>query len=237
MRLVADRVPAGSPGALPAPEDLRADGVVGVLHRPVGTPIAAAVITHGAGSDHDALVLRLLAAELADRGLLVARIDLPYRQKRPKGPPSPSGAAADRAGIAAAAQVVRGLGVDAGCTGPLIVGGHSYGGRQASTAVAEDPSVADALLLTSYPLHPPGKPERARTEHLPTISCPTVVVHGPSDPFATTDEITAALDLIPGATTLVEIPGTGHDLRPDRKPTAAMTADAVLAHLLHTVTD
>ncbi|MGJ0120694.1 alpha/beta hydrolase family protein [Williamsia sp. MIQD14] len=217
---------------MPDPEDLRAEGVVGVVHRPLGTPIAAAVITHGAGSNRDAVVLRLLAAELAVRGLLVARIDLPYRQTRPQGPPSPSGAATDRAGIVAAAQVVRDLAADAGCTGPLIVGGHSYGGRQASMVVAEDPSVADALLLTSYPLHPPGKPDRARTEHLPAIRCPTVVVHGPSDPFATTDEITAALDLIPGSTTLVEIPGTGHDLRPDRKPTAALTADAVLAHLL-----
>ncbi|MGU3293935.1 alpha/beta hydrolase family protein [Williamsia sp. M5A3_1d] len=213
-------------------EPLRGEGLAGIVHRPTGAPIATAVLAHGAGGDHDALLLRLLADTLAERGLLVARIDLPYRQKRPKGPPSPSGAAADRAGIVTACAAVRALGREAGGDGPHIVGGHSYGGRQASMVVAEDPSVAEALLLTSYPLHPPGKPERARTEHLSAIRCPTVAVHGPSDPFATSGEITAALALIPGATTLVEIPGTGHDLRPDRKPTAAVTADAVVAHLL-----
>ncbi len=208
-------------------EPLARDQVVGVLHRPAGTPIASAVLTHGAGGNRDGLLLRQLGALLSDHGVLVARIDLPYRQRRPKGPPSPSGSARDREGIVEACALLREIGA-----GPLIVGGHSYGGRQASMVVADDPGVADGLLLTSYPLHPPGKPDRLRTEHLRAIAVPVVIVHGPSDPFATSDELADAVALIGAPTTVVEITGSGHDLRPDRKPTAELTTDAVLAHLL-----
>lgn len=206
----------------------RGEGVDGVLQRPDGPVVAGLVLTHGAGSNRDALLLRRLADALTDHGVAVARIDLPYRQRRPKGPPSPSTAAGDRDGIVAACALLRQVVGDV----PLLVGGQSYGGRQASMVVAEHPDVADGLLLTSYPLHPPGKPERARTEHLPDITCPVVVVHGASDPFATTDEITAALDLVAGPVRLVEIEKTGHDLKPDRSPAVDRAVEAVLTHLL-----
>jgi predicted alpha/beta-hydrolase family hydrolase len=206
----------------------RGEGVAGVLQRPDGPVGAGLILTHGAGSNRDALLLRRLADALTEHGVAVARIDLPYRQRRPKGPPSPSTAAGDREGIVAACALLREVVDDA----PLLVGGQSYGGRQASMVVAEHPDVADGLLLTSYPLHPPGKPERARTEHLPDITCPVVVVHGASDPFATTDEITAALDLVAGPVRLVEIEKTGHDLKPDRSPAVDRAVEAVLTHLL-----
>ncbi len=199
------------------------EGVVGALHRPSGTAAAVVVLAHGAGSNHNAVILRALAEALTERDVAVARIDLPYRQKRPKGPPSPSGAAADRAGIVAACEAFRGE-----SSGPLIVGGHSYGGRQASMAVAENADIADGLLLTSYPLHPPGKPDRLRTEHLPSISRPTLVVHGASDPFGSTDELTSALGLIEAPTRLIDLPKVGHDLKPDRSGAPALTADAVI---------
>ena len=95
--------------------------------------------------------------------------------------------------------------------------------------VAEDGGAVDVagLLLSSYPLHPPGKPERARTDHLGDITVPTVIVHGSTDPFATTAEITDAIALIPAPTRLVEIEKAGHDLKPDKKPTAQLAADAV----------
>lgn len=201
-----------------------AAGVVADIEHPDGRPRGVAVLAHGAGGNRCAVILRAVAAELVTRGLVVARIDLPYRQRRPKGPPSPSTAPADRDGIRAACAVFR---AEAG--GPLIVGGHSYGGRQASMAVAEDPDLADGLLLTSYPLHPPGKPDRARTEHLPSITVPTVVVHGSTDPFATPAELVDAIALITAPARIVEIEKVGHDLKPDRKPTAALTADAVEA--------
>ncbi|MDL9935534.1 alpha/beta fold hydrolase [Gordonia sp. ABSL1-1] len=208
-----------------AVETIERDGVVADVHTPTGPPRGVAVLAHGAGGNRHTAIMRALAEELTGRGLLVARIDLPYRQRRPKGPPSPSTAAADRDGIRTACSLFRG-------DGPLIVGGHSYGGRQASMLVAEEPGLADGLLLTSYPLHPPGKPDRLRTDHLPQIRIPTVVVHGTSDPFATSDELTAAIELIDAPTRLVELEKTGHDLRPDRRPTAALTADAVEELLL-----
>lgn len=204
-----------------------ADGVVADVHRPDGTADGIVVLAHGAGGNLDAPILRTMAEELCGRGLMVARIDLPYRQRRPKGPPSPSTAEADRDGIRAACAVFRGE-----TEGPLVIGGHSYGGRQASMAVAEDHGLADGLLLTSYPLHPPGKPDRTRTEHLPSITVPTVVVHGSTDPFATTEEMIEAVALIPAPTRIVEIEKVGHDLRPDRKPTAQLAADAVTEFLL-----
>lgn len=200
-----------------------ADGVVAQVHRPDDQSIGVVVLAHGAGGNRDAAILRAYAEELCGRGFVVARIDLPYRQRRPKGPPSPSTAAADRDGIRAAAAALR-----SESDGPLIVGGHSYGGRQASMVAAEDgPGWADGLLLSSYPLHPPGKPERLRTEHLPAIEIPTVIVHGSSDPFATAAELADAIGLIAGPTRIVEIEKAGHDLKPDRTPVAAHTADAL----------
>ena len=70
----------------------------------------------------------------------------------------------------------------------------------------------DVLTLFSYPLHPPGKPERARTEHLPNITVPTVFTHGTADPFGSIDELRPAAALIPAPTTIVEVTGARHDL-------------------------
>jgi len=99
--------------------------------------------------------------------------------------------------------------------GPLIVGGHSYGGRLTSMAVADGAEV-DGLRLFSYPLHPPGKPDRLRTEHFGSIRVPTVFTHGTRDPFGTIDELRAAVKLIPAPVEIVEIAGARHDLAPLR---------------------
>jgi predicted alpha/beta-hydrolase family hydrolase len=93
----------------------------------------------------------------------------------------------------------------------VFLGGHSYGGRMASMLLADAPTVADALLLLSYPLHPPKKPEQKRTAHFPSLRTPTVFVHGNKDEFATKQELLEAMDLIPATTELVEING-GHSL-------------------------
>lgn len=199
------------------------DGVVGDLHRPAAgcDPVAALLLAHGAGGDRTAALLRRAAAEFADAGLLVLRYDLPFRQRRPKGPPSPSTAAQDRDGIAAAADAIREL------TGaPLILGGHSYGGRQSSMVAVERPTSCDGLLLFSYPLHPPGKPEKARTAHLPDLRCPVVFVHGTRDPFGTPDEMRDALEAVTAAHTLVLVDGRGHDLAPDRSDAVPMALEA-----------
>jgi hypothetical protein len=150
------------------------------------------------------------------------RYNLPYRRRRPKGPPSGSGAT-DQAGIVEAIELVRSM-----AKGPVVAGGHSYGGRMTSMVVADGAASVDALTLFSYPLHPPGKPERARTEHLPRIEMPTVFTHGTSDPFGSIDELRAAAALIPASADVVEITGARHDLGSKSLDVPVLAVDAAL---------
>jgi uncharacterized protein len=94
----------------------------------------------------------------------------------------------------------------------IFLAGQSYGGRQASMLLAEDPEVADGLLLLSYPLHPPNKPQQLRSEHLPRLTKPSFFVHGTRDPFATSKELRTAVSLIPGRHEVLEVENAGHDL-------------------------
>lgn len=196
--------------------------IAGVAHEPDGTPVGAVILTHGAGGSRESPLLKAICDEWARRGWLAVRYNLPYRRRRPKGPPSGS-AAADRAGILEAVAAVGAL-----VTGPVIAGGHSYGGRLTSMAVAEDGLDLDVLALFSYPLHPPGKPEGARTEHLPRITAPTVFTHGTADPFGTIDEIRPAAALVAAATEIVEITGARHDLGSKKFDVPAVAVDAAL---------
>lgn len=199
------------------------DAIAGIAHQPEDDPKGVVVLTHGAGGNRNSPMLILLCDEWARRGFLAVRYDLPYRRRRPKGPPSGS-AAGDRAGIAEAVELARTL-----TDGPVLAGGHSYGGRQTSVAVADDGVVVDVLTLFSYPLHPPGKPERSRTEHLPRISAPTVFTHGTADPFGTLDELRLAAALIPAPTTIVEVTGARHDLGSKKLDVPALAIDAALS--------
>lgn len=107
----------------------------------------------------------------------------------------------------------------------MFLGGLSYGGRQTTLLAAEDATVADGLLLLSYPLHPPGRPEQLRTAHLPSLKMPALFVHGTKDPFGAVEEMQAALKLIPAATALVVVEGAGHDLGYGRKASSRAQAD------------
>jgi predicted alpha/beta-hydrolase family hydrolase len=189
--------------------------VRGLLHRPGSTNGRALVLTHGAGSNCQAPLLIALAETFADAGFTVLRCDLPYRQDRPYGPPGPGDAKRDRAGLKNALAALKNL-----VSGGVFLGGHSYGGRQASMLCAELPEKATenapaevaGLLLLSYPLHPPRKPEQLRTQHLFHLRTPTLLVHGTRDPFGSISEIEQALKLIPAKTKLLPVEGAGHDL-------------------------
>src|ERR1700720_3708436 len=111
------------------------------------------ILTHGAGSNRNAPLLVSLANAFSESGTYVLRYDLPFRQERPHGPPRPGDAARDREGLREQVLKIRERKPER-----VWLGGHSYGGRQASMLAAEDPGLADALLLLSYPLHPPRKP-------------------------------------------------------------------------------
>ena len=199
------------------------DAIAGVAHEPAGDPAGTVLLTHGAGGSRESPLLIRICDEWARHGWLAVRYNLPYRRRRPKGPPSGS-AATDQAGIVEAIELARGLGY-----GPVIAGGHSYGGRMTSmVSSAPDGAGPDVLTLFSYPLHPPGKPERARTEHLPRITVPTVFTHGTADPFGSIEELRAAVALVGGPTEIVEVTGARHDLGSKTLDVPALAVDAAL---------
>jgi uncharacterized protein len=181
--------------------------VRGFLHHATHPGDDWLVLTHGAGSNCEAPLLLTLANGFCLSGLNVLRCDLPFRQLRPHGPPAPGSAERDQQGLRSAIASVRRMN-----TGRVFLGGHSYGGRQASMLAADDPSLADSLLLLSYPLHPPRRPGELRTAHFPRLRVPAVFVHGTRDGFGSIDEMEAALKLIPGRTQLLPLTAAGHEL-------------------------
>jgi uncharacterized protein len=193
-------------------EPFAADSAVpvrGFMHHPAAPAGDALVLTHGAGSNCEAPLLVAVAAAFAEGGFVVLRYDLPYRQARPQGPPFRGEAERDREGLRSAAAALR---TAAPGTARVFLGGNSYGGRQASMLAAESPDIASGLLLLSYPLHPPRKPSQMRTAHFASLHTPALFVHGTRDPFASSEEIAAAMKLIPAATFLLSVEGAGHDL-------------------------
>jgi predicted alpha/beta-hydrolase family hydrolase len=183
--------------------------VRGFLHEPEHPSGDGLVITHGAGSNSDTSLLRAVAEAFASAGVITLRCDLPFRQQRPKGPPFPAQGARDREGLRRAIEALREI-----AGGRIFLGGHSYGGRQATMLAAEEPNVADGLLLLSYPLHPPHKPQELRTGHFGSIQTPALFVQGTRDTFGTVEELRAALSLIPARTDLALVEGAGHSLKP-----------------------
>ena len=176
-----------------------------------------AVLFPGAGSSRDHPTLVALEAALRPRP--VVRADFPYRRAGRRAP--------DRVPVLVATVVeeTRRL-ADRLAVGSerLLLGGRSMGGRMASMAVAEGLS-AWGLLLLSYPLHPPGRPDRARTAHLPALDLPTLFVSGARDPFGSVAELEAAVAAVPGPVTVHWVEGAGHELgRSDPEVVAAVTA-------------
>jgi predicted alpha/beta-hydrolase family hydrolase len=192
-------------------EPFAAEGVRGMLHLPTAPAGRGLVLTHGAGGNCNAPLLVTAASAFCAAGFHVLRCDLPFRQRRPHGPPSPSSAAADREGLRLAVAAMHTLGPQL-----VVLGGQSYGGRQATMLAAETPALVHALLLFSYPLHPPGKPERMRTEHFARLRTPCVFVHGTVDPFGSPTELRAAIPSIPAPTAMIAVDGAGHDLKRGR---------------------
>jgi len=188
-------------------DDSVTPNVRGWLHAPDSPNGDALILTHGAGGNCDAPLLVALDETFCGKRYTVLRCDLPFRQERRTGPPFPGNAKGDREGLRNAVSALRKQ-----VSGKIYLGGHSYGGRQASMLCAEEPDLVSGLLLLSYPLHPPRKPEQLRIQHLPTLRTPALFIHGTRDPFGTTEEISKALESIPGNTRLVEVEGAGHDL-------------------------
>jgi uncharacterized protein len=215
--------------------------VRGFLHTPATPNARAIVLSHGAGSNANAPLLIALADAFADAGFTVLRCDLPYRQIRSWGPPGPADAARDRAGLKNAvlcmkeilgaqrlADFARRGNSPIPASEEIFLAGHSYGGRQSSMLCAEEPAIAAGLLLLSYPLHPPRKPEQQRTQHLPDLRTPALFISGTRDPFGSISELSQALKMIPARTKLLAIEGAGHDLGFKGKTTDAQLPPTIL---------
>jgi len=148
----------------------------------------------GHGASGNAASMRPYVDGLARRGLEAAAVDLPVRK----------------------AEEVVGIWTSSVPDGPgIAVGGQSYGGRVASLAAADPARCYEAVVLFSYPLHPPGSPGQApaRVAHWPAIACPVLLLSGESDPFARIELLRESVKLLPDAR-LVTFPRLGHTLKP-----------------------
>lgn len=155
------------------------------------------VLAHGAGAGSTHPWMKRVAAGFAERGVQIVLFDFPYITARRSIP--------DRPPVLEATWREVWAGVMARATGPVFAGGKSMGGRIASMVAAHGaPSGFDpapvGLVFFGYPLHPPGKPEKRRDAHLPSIRVPMLFLQGTRDPFGTPDEMEALTSSLPQAT-------------------------------------
>lgn len=163
------------------------------------------VLAHGAGAPMDSAPMNAMAKGLAAEGLRVARFEFPYmRGRRTEGRQRPP----DREPVLL--DTWRAVIAELGGAGPLVIGGKSMGGRMASKIA--DEAGARGLVCLGYPFHPPGKPERTRTDHLEHLRTPTLIVQGTRDAFGTPEDV-AGYTLSP-AIRLVWLEDGDHSFKP-----------------------
>ena len=192
-------------------EAFEAENIHGYLHRAAGGAGDGMVLAHGAGGNCESPLLVAISEAFQNAGMTVLRCNLPFRQRRPTGPPRPSDAADNRAGLKSAVAALRKL-----VGGRITLSGVSYGGRQASILAANEPDLLDALVLFSYPLHPPGKPTELPTAHFSELRTRSLFVHGSKDSFGSIPEMENALRAITATHALVVVEGAAHDLKRGR---------------------
>jgi len=167
---------------------------------------AGLVLTPGASAGREQSALVAIDDTVSRLGVVVERVEFPGRAAGRRRPDPPDVCIATVR--CATTELADRLGVP---TSRVAMGGRSMGGRMCSVAAAEGLEVA-ALVLVSYPLHPPGRPDRLRTSHFPDLHVPCLFVSGRRDPFGSPGELEREIDVIPGAVTLVLVEGD-HALR------------------------
>lgn len=178
------------------------------------------LLAHGAGSAMDSGFMNAMAAGLTGQGLRVARFEFAYMAQRREG-----GSRRPPPKVELLCDEFRAAVTDLACTGPLIIGGKSMGGRVASM-VAEELHAAGAirgLLCLGYPFHPTGKPDRLRTAHLERLTCPTLICQGTRDPFGSREEVAGYA--LPDSIRLVWLEDGEHDFKPRKLVTGQTQAD------------
>lgn len=161
------------------------------------------LLAPGAGAGRDQATLVALDRRATAAGLVVRRMDFPYRREGRRAP--------DRPAALVLAVREEAAALAARCDA-LVAGGRSMGGRMCSMAVAEGMPAA-GLLLISYPLHPPGRPSALRTGHFPAIDVPCLFISGTRDAFGSPAELEAATAEIPAPVTHRWVEGKDHALR------------------------
>jgi hypothetical protein len=181
------------------------------------------VLAPGAGASRDQSALVAIDDTLTPKGVRVERIDFPFRLAGRRAP--------DRqpvlvsAVVAASRRLAEEMAVPPGL---IALGGRSIGGRMCSIAVAEGLQAA-ALVLVSYPLHPPGRPDRLRSEHFEAIEVPCLFVSGTRDQFGTPHELEAATATVAGPVTHVFLDNGDHALRRRDEEVASVVSAWLLA--------
>jgi hypothetical protein len=166
------------------------------------------ILGHGAGANQLSGFMRLFAAGLAERGLDVVTFNFLYMEQGRKIPdPAPRLESCYRAVIDAVVKHKKLKG------NRLVIGGKSMGGRIASQVAAAQPANIDGLVFLGYPLHPPGRPDKLRSEHLPKIKAPMLFVQGSRDAFGTEPEIAGLIKKLKLPAELYAIEGGDHSLK------------------------
>jgi predicted alpha/beta-hydrolase family hydrolase len=183
----------------------------------------AVLLAHGAGADMHAAALTVVADALADAKIPSLRFQYPYRAAGKKAPDRP--AVLDAATRLAATELARLAKV---APERLVLGGRSMGGRYCSLVAADpdDPVPCLGLLLLGYPLHPAGKPEKLRVEHLPRLTMPVAFVSGTRDSLAGQPALEDAARSVSGAVTFHWLESSDHGFRP-LKASGRTTADVL----------
>jgi len=189
-----------------ASAELRVGEVSGLLLRPKEARLLY-VLAHGAGAGMRHPFLESISQRLAEQGIATLRYQFPYMERRSRRPDPPAVAAATvRAAVAEAARIAPDL--------PLVAGGKSFGGRMTSTAQAEEPLPGvRGLVFLGFPLHPPGRPDDKRAEHLAHVQVPMLFLQGTRDDFAALKLLQPLVKRLGERATLHLVEGGDHSFR------------------------
>jgi len=189
-----------------ASAELRVGEVSGLLLRPKDARVLY-VLAHGAGAGMRHPFLESISQRLAEQGIATLRYQFPYMERRSRRPDPPAVAAATvRAAVAEAARMAPDL--------PLVAGGKSFGGRMTSTAQAEEPLPGvRGLVFLGFPLHPPGRPDDKRAEHLAHVQVPMLFLQGTRDDFAALKVLQPLVKRLGERATLHLVEGGDHSFR------------------------
>ena len=181
------------------------DGLGAVTYPAEGGAAAVLVLAHGAGAGQKHPFMTATAKGLAARHISVVTFDFPYMRERRHVP--------DKAPVLEAAfRDVINSAREWSETKDVFIGGKSMGGRMATHLGAQGLDGLLGIVALGYPLHPPGRPDKPRTEHLPSIRVPVLIVQGERDTFGTPDELRPVIATMTANTTLHVVPGGDHSL-------------------------